>query len=332
MKYGAHVRRRPKGRVAGALGFLILAALIGALVLVGRVEPERESPVDRMAPLARSLGPGLREVAQTRRIIVLGVHVGTRAGTRVAIQALDSLALGPGLDAVGVWAPAEAQSAIDRYLTGAIEDPTLLPEAASSPTGLRELLRAVRAINDELGVDRALRVIALDPPDWPPAAAASPANAVVRWAGRSEYALSVLSEGVLAREPNARLLLIVDGLDALREVRARAGGSGGGAHAPTPLAALLRERYGRQLYAVLVDGAPGTAGSTGVVSFDGTSLFDDARRTWSGEVRFVPLRDARDPGRVDIGIATRPGIGAELQPSAASLAEIVDAYVYPGVG
>ena len=332
MKYGAHVRRRPKGRVAGVLGFLILGTLIGALVLVGRVEPERESPVDRMAPLARSLGPGLREVAQTRRIIVLGVPAGTRAGTRVAIQALDSLALGPGLDAVGVRAPAQAQSAIDRYLTVAIEDPTLLPEAASSPLGLREILRAVRAINDELGVDRALRVVALDPPEWPPAAAASPANAVVRWAERAEHARSVLSEGVLARAPNARLLLIVDGLDALRDVRARAGGGGGGAHAPAPLAALLRERYGRQLYAVLVDGPPGTAGSTGVVSFDGTSLFDDARRTWSGEVRFVPLRDAQELGRVDIGIATRPGIGAELQPSAPSLAEIVDAYVYPGVG
>jgi hypothetical protein len=69
-----------------------------------------------------------------------------------------------------------------------------------------------------------------------------------------------------------------------------------------------------------------------VVSFDGTSLFDDARRRWSGEVRFVPLRDVEGLGRVDIGIATRPGIGAELQPSSTPLPEVVDAYIYPGVG
>jgi hypothetical protein len=314
------------------LGFLVLASLIGALVLVGRVEPERESPIDRMAPLARSLAAGLSEVAQTRRIIVLGVPGGTRAGTRVAIEALDSLALGPGLDAVGVRAPADAQGAIDRYLAVSVEDPTLLPAAAAGSAGLREILREVRALSDELGVDRAVRVVALDPPAWPPPPAASPAVAVARWADRSERAAAALGDGVLAREPNARLLLIVDGLDALRAVRAHAGGGGSGAHAPIPLATLLRERYGRQLFSALVDGAAGTAGTTGVVSFDGTSLFDDARRRWSGEVRFVPLRDVEGLGRVDIGIATRPGIGAELQPSSTPLPEVVDAYIYPGVG
>lgn len=333
MKYGSRFRPSPRGRLAGAVGLLILAGLIGALVFMGRIEPERETPVDRLASRAVPSAAGLLEIAPTRRLIALGLPSSGRAGARVAVDALDSLAFGPGLDAVGVLASADDQAALDRYLASFPEDPSLLPRDSPSTAALEGVYRAVWRINEAVGDDRALRVIALEPPGWPPGAAESPASAVNRWETRARHAAEALEEGLLGREPNARVLLLVDGLDALRAVRVRAVGGGSGTHAPTSLASLLRARYGRQLFTVLVDGPPpGGGASARVIGYGGTSLFDDARRRWSGESRFAPLEGLAYPGRVEVVVVTRPGISAEFQPSDPPLTEMVDAYLYPGVG
>lgn len=332
MKYGSRFRRSPTGRLAGAAGLLVLAGLIGALVFVERMEPERETLVDRLASRALPSAAGLVEAAPIHRIIVLGLPASGRAGTRVAVDVLDSLASGPGLDAVGVLASADDQAAIDRFLASSPEDPSLLPPESPATAGLVDVYRAVWRINRDLGDDRALRVLALEPPGWPPGAAESPASAVRRWGERGRHAAAALEDGLLGREPNARLLLLVDGLDALRTVRVRANGGGSGSQAPAPLASLLRERYGRQLFTVLVDGPPGGGAAGRVVGYGGTSLFDDARRRWSGESHFARLEGLSDPGRVDVQVLTRPGISAEFQPPDAALVEMVDAYLYPGVG
>ena len=311
-----------------------MAGLFGALVVVDRLEPERENPARRMADAAApSPTAGILEAAQTRRIVILGLPGEGRAAWRIAIAALDSLATGPGLDAVGVPAPAEDQRAIDRYLSAAVADPGLLPSVAGRPAVLHDVYRAVRARNDALGVDRALRVVALAPEGWPPGSARSPADAVRDWSVRAETAAEVLLGGILAREPNARLLLLVDGLDALYGARPRASGGGTSTAAPVTLATLLRQRYGRQVYSVLVDGVAGGSGAVDVVRFQGTSLFDDARRLWSGEARLIPLdRLEAPPGRIDMHFGTRPGVAAELEPADVPLPSLVDAYLYPGVG
>lgn len=331
MKYGSLFRRSRRGRLAGVVGLLLIAVAVGALVFVQGLRPEEESPVGRLAPAGTDPMAGLLEAARTRSALLIGLPVSARAGWRIAIEALDSLALGPGLDAVGVPAPADHQPAIDRYLDASVADPSLLPP---DPPGseLRPLYRAVRRLNDELGVDRALRVLALWPEGWPPEAAESPSAAVEMWANRPAHALEALSAGILARKPSARLLLLVDGLDALAGVRVRAIGGGGSAQAPTTLAGLLRQRFGRNLYTVLVDGAVGGAGGSHVVGFAGTSLFDDARRLWSGAPRLAPLAGHADLGRAELRISTRAGVNAELLPASVAFSELADAYLFPGPG
>ena len=313
------------------MGLVAIAVLLGALVYVQRIEPEGESPVARLAPSGTDPVGGIRAAAHARPVVLIGLPVAGRAGWRIVLDVLDSLALGPGLDAVGVPAPADDQPAIDRYLDASVEDARLLPPDRAG-SDLRAVYRAVRSLNDELGVDRALRVVALWPSGWPPDAAESPAEAVRRWAVRPAHASELLSAGVLARMPNARLLLLVDGLDALSGVRVRAAGGGGSAHTPATLAGLLRDRFGRNLYTVLVDGAAVGAGGTHVVGFAGTSLFDDARRLWSGSARLAPLAGHSDLGRADLRISTRPGVNAELQPASIRFSELADAYLFPGPG
>lgn len=323
---------RPR-RLAGTIGFLLVLGAVVALLLLQRVDPERDTTVARLAEIGVDPVPHLAQAARGHQALLFGLPVADRAAWRVVIAATDSVARGSGLEAVGVPAPARHQPALDRYLASSPEEPSLLPPTEGERgAGLRDFYRAIWRLNDDLGADRAVRLLALLPADWPPSTTSSPAQAVRRWAERSAHARDVLVEALLRREPSARIVVVADGLDVLRGVRVRVSAGGGATSSPDGLGQLLEGRFGSGLYTVLADGPREVGGGAPVAGFGGTGFYGDARRVWSGSATLAPLADDEGLGQATLSALTWPGVEAELEPARPALGGIADAYVYPGGG
>jgi hypothetical protein len=68
----------------------------------------------------------ISSVASAHRLVLLGDLPGSAEPKRIAAQAIESLARGPGLDAVVLEVGSDLQGIVDRYLESDPEDATLL--------------------------------------------------------------------------------------------------------------------------------------------------------------------------------------------------------------
>ncbi len=334
-------RRRFKigtGWLVGAAALAILLAVTA--ILEGR---RREADVEHLVAYAheRRIEPvALIEAAgRSNRIVFLGDVHRASSPKRLAADAIEVLARGPGLDAVVLEVGADQQPYIDAYLASEPENATILfahPRTLHQAWGVDraylEIYRSVWALNQELGPGRRIRVLAADLPGWPPDQRLPPPVAAHRYAARDAHMEELIEREVLAGNPWARILIFMGGYHGLKHGGATLDVAGGAPVEVTWLGARLQRRHPGELFTILPD-LPRTPSAEGdAVAYAATRAFDLLRRN---------MREAATPFalRVDgsfdflsrpILEADLPGLKLSLDPADYTLKDVIDGYMFLG--
>ena len=337
----ARRRYMPEPRTIGrrttvwVAGVVLAGAAVATLVLERRgAERERRIMqwVDERAgdPVATVIN-----AARGRRIVLLGDVMGAPAPKRFAAAVIDSLARARRLDVVALEVSVDQQTWIDLYLETNPEDATVLlahPRALREGEGtgraLLDVYRAVWRANSAMGADRRIRIVAIDAPDWPPAAGISPARALAAFAQRDSFMVEALRRRVLERNPGARVLIFADGVRAGRS-GARLATGGAPPFDVVWLAERLRAFESRGVLSVLVDARPGPGATRPVAGYQPGWLHDVIRARMTVPRAGLGLRVPPD---LDLewdvlGGAGGPGIRVDAVPPGLTLADLIDVYV-----
>jgi hypothetical protein len=331
--------RRSAGRTAKfAMAALVVIVATAALLELrrgpgaeaGLIAAARDNPLE---PLDM-----LQTAARARRLVVISDIPAAAAPKRLAAELVERLATTSGLDALAVSIPVSEQQYFDRYLSTEPEDVSILlsrPRAIREGDGatapLLDLYRAVWRVNRELGAARRVRILAIDHPDWPPARATSAADAARTFGARTDHMVEHLHERLLGRNPGARVLLLVDGLHALKSGSGRARTGGARPVDVDWLAARLAQRYPQDVFTVLLDATPARSPSPAVAAYRGTVAGDAMRQ---GGIRTGtalltgPAFDA--VARSPIRVIETTGLTFDLVPRDAPFTSLADAYVFLG--
>ncbi len=316
-------------------GALVVIAVLGALL-------ERCGGAgDAQGLLAYARGATLRPAALiaggagTRTIIVLGDVPGSGAAKRTAVEAIDTLARGPGLDAVALEVDSTAQRYVDAFLEATPLDASILlghPETlpGPDPNDYLAIYRHVWELNRKLGADRAILLLAAGIPDWPARRALAPRQAGELLARTGPAMARRIETAVLARNPQARVLAFVDAYEALRSGSGQFAAGGGRPVPVTWMAALLEAAHPGDVFSVLQDARPGGGATGEATTYAGTSAYTVFRDAHMAPPFALHVSDAFDFLRQPIVTASSPGTGLAIEPSDYRLAEVADGYVYLG--
>lgn len=325
--------RLPRGRrtttVAAALAAVVVLAASAVWLemrATGRFVAIAEAAANAAAPLDVVAAAG-----RAHRFVFLMDVSGSDVPDRLAAAAVDELARSVGLDALLVSVSEDHQATIDRYMATEPEDESGIvarPGSAGGPgTPLLPLYRQIKELNRQLGAARSVRIVAVDPPGWPPARSLAPVQAVRLWAERDAHILSVLDSRILARDSRARAFFFVDGLHALRRPFVlRTGGS-----TPIevmPVAARLAARSPREVWSALVDAPPPPAVTPIVAALTGSAARETLRREGVTTAFAVPASAAPGAAADWIAVATQPGVSFAFVETDVPLADVVDAYLF----
>ncbi|HEX7050407.1 MAG TPA: hypothetical protein VF188_09420 [Longimicrobiales bacterium] len=326
------------GKLATLAALLLIMA--GAMLLRVHADPAGVAGLidyartGRLAPLDLVVAAG-----RARRVVVLGDVHAAAAPKRLAADAIEALARGPGLDVVVLEVDAALQPVIDAYLAGAQEDVTPLllhPRtlgAGGAPREFLEIYRRVWRLNHGFAPGRRIRILAADLPGWPPERALPPAAAAALFARRDTYMAERIERQVLRGDPGARALVFVGGYHALKMGGAELSVGGGAPRAVTWLGARLRSRHPGEVFSILTDGAGGSAAYTAVAAFRSTRVAELLRRNLPEITAPFALRvdDRFDFLHRPILEVGAPGLGLTLRPDDYRLRDLVDGYIYLGV-
>lgn len=336
--------RRWKIRIAPTT--LALGTIVALAVAAGALLDRRAATVALDELVTHALERGRDPVglvvsaARAYRVIVLGDVPTSGAPKHFAADVIEALARGPGLDVVVLEVEASLQPFIDAYLHS---DPENAAPLLTTPAALGEhwgvsrdymaIYRRIWRLNQELGPERRIRVVAADLPGWPPRRPLPAPEAARLFAQRDAHMAGIVEDAVLAGAPHARVLVFVSGYHAL----SRGGGvlefAGGDEIPVTWLAARLRERHPGEVFSVLVDGGrrPGRSGLAD--GFTETVAFDLLRERLP---RNQPAFALRVDERFDfldepIRPVRAPGLTLRVEPEGYRLRDVADAYVYLGI-
>lgn len=274
--------------------------------------------------------------ARANTIVLLGDVAGLTAPKRIAARAIDALARGPGLDAVVLDVPESLQPVIDRYLESDPEDagllavsPGALPSASSVAHAYLQIYRAVWRFNQTVGPARRIRIVAAGlPTDGAAAGVRAPHVIASQYARRDEHMMQRTEEEVLQRSPGARVLVFAEGYHVLQRGRGRLHFAGGMPIDVIWLGARLAARHPTQVFSILIDRAPASAGLG--IEYTATRVADLLRKgVWTVTAPFgVPLDRHFDFVREPIHTAVGPGLRLEILPDGYRLRELADGYIY----
>jgi hypothetical protein len=327
-------------RWLNATAALSLLALVG-IALVGALLSKRGAAGDaaELVDAARqdAIPPGqlIVEGARTHRIVILGDVPGSAAARRIAADAVEGMALGPGLDALVLDVDRNAQPYIDAYLQAPAEDASILlahPETTPGPNADDYLLiyRRVWQLNQKLGADRAITVVAAGLPGWPPSGALAPRAEAELYARRGPAMAQAIEQNVFARIPRGRVLVFVDGYQALKSGSGALAAGGGSPFQVPWLAALLADAHRGEVYSALQDGPPGGLRERPATTYTGTrayQIFHDARV----HAPFgLPVGQSFHFMRQPIVTTSSPGTQLMIEPNDYRLGDVVDGYIYLG--
>lgn len=330
---------RPHRRGTGTTAKIAIVALI-AILAVAAVLELRGGDGDAQAFLDSAAAEAVRPrdllaaAARTHRLVLLADVAGSPSAKRFAAEVIDTIAKASGLDAVVLEVGSDQQPWIDLYLESRPEDPSILLtrpaillEAQGTGRDYLEIYRTVWRLNDELGADRAIRIVAADLPEWG-TALASPSQAATLFGRRDAHMVARVQDRILARNARARMIFFVNGLHVLRgAAQAQTGGT-----APIRiewLAARLRDQVGG-VYSALVDAPPARTPIAPVAAYRGTSLHEMVRRSLADAPDRFALRvdETFDFAGNPLDIASPPGLAFDLLPRDFRLRDQVDAYIF----
>lgn len=275
--------------------------------------------------------------ARTHRIVVLGDVPGSGSAKKVAADAIQAMALGPGLDDIVLDVPASLQPYVDAYLQSRPEDASILLAHAGLVPGPRaddylDIYRRVWELNAKLGADRSIEIVAAGLPDWPPARAINPRAAAELWAKRPGFAAKVVASQVFARDPKARVLVFASGYDALEHAYVAISAGGGKPVEVYGLAAQLERAHPGEVFTVVQDGPPTAGGGTLAAQYTGTRAYGALRDAAADLAPPYALRVDEHFDFLDQPIRDEaaPGTQLSIHPRDYRLRDVADGYVFLG--
>lgn len=337
MRYRIRRKRQwPRIGVAGALTIAALVLAAGGAFVLDAVSSD--PALEELARHAREAGQDPVEfataAARRNRIVLLGDVPGLAAPKRIAADVIAEISRTHGLDAVVLEVSSDHQATIDRYLETEPENISILlareglvPEVGGSTQPYLRIFRRVWELNQRLGPDRRIRILAADIPAWPPDPSLSPAQAV-RLYGQRDTHMAEQIEALLDRRPRSRLLVFAGGLHVLTGVQPRIGVGGGEPVSPEPLAAQLRSRYPWEVYSILMDGAPRSSAIGGVVAFTATGAYDLFRRHVDRGAFALQVDEHFDALGEPLQGASIAGVDLSFAPQDFELSAAADGYIF----
>ena len=331
--------RRGLSRKLGRSGVLAvgigLAALLVMLVVQGYIGG---GDADELADFVRAQGTPpeglITSGVGTRRVVVIGDVPAMAAPKTLAAQVLRELAALGSVDALVVEVDSALQPVFDRYTATTPEDASILTrEPALLPAGdagrhWLDLYRAIYDINEELGADRRIRILAVAPGAWPPSQALPPKEAAELYAARGRAMAERVSAQMLERTSRARVVALVDPLQAIRSGSAELRVGGGGAIETTWMAAALAERYPVDVYSVLIDVSLENTGYPLVVQYAGTRVHERLLKAVPSEAVGLPASGPIGDYGNPLLLRTGPGVTVSILPDDHTLSTLVDGYVF----
>jgi hypothetical protein len=320
----------------------LLVAISSAALLDGRRDRQDEAGLIDYA--RASQGDPVRMVVAAghrHQIIFLGDLLPAPEPKRIAADAIDALAHGPGLDVVVLEVGSDLQHRIDAYLETEPENTGILltePRIVHDQWGVApeylELYRRVWRLNRTLDPGRRIRILAVDLPGWPPAATLPPQTAAARYAQRDSYMTERIESAVLAGNPRARLLIFMGGYHGLKSGQAEIlAGTG----APVPVVWLgtrLRQLHPGEVFTIVVDGGTPHTPASPVAGYTASHVYDFLRKRLPDATRpFALAIDNRfDFLRSPIRATVAPGLEMKFRPNNYRLQDVADGYIYLGNG
>ncbi len=292
--------------------------------LIQRLQEDGREPTDLLVAMGRG-----------SRVLLLADEHGQVGPKRLASTAIRSLAEGPGLDAVVLEVPSDEQPYIDAYLSSPAEDATALlsrpaavREADGTARAFLDIYRAVRSVNRDVGAARRVRVIAADLPGWPPPDGTRPERVAALYARRPAHMLRQMDEQLLSVNPDARILVFMDGYLTLHGTRGVLRSAGGNEEEVTWLGDLLRRRAADDTRTVLLDAGRPASGVLGAIpEYHGTSLYRPVSREL-GRAAGVRVDRAFTAVQDPVLTPTSPGLAMEILPGGYTMRDVADAYIF----
>jgi hypothetical protein len=332
--------RRKYSRL-GVTGVFAVAVLIVIFVAGWLLDRRGASEADqRLAELARSADESpedhIARAAQSSRIVFLTDIHNSAAVKQFAARAIERISAGSGLDAVVLEVGEDQQASIDQYFDMPQEDASVL---MSNPKTIREPGAATRAyleiyhtiwkINEKLGPDERIRVIAADLPGWPPDRSPSPGESATAMGKRPQHMEQVIQNRILQTIPSARILVFMTGFHALKtgSLALQTGGS-----TPVnvqPLAKLLAASTD-EAYTIVVDAPSVGAASREIVPFLGTRVAEVLQGQGVRKRFGASVTSDFDYLRNPITEKKSPGIDFSVLPRDYKLRDVADGYINLG--
>lgn len=320
----------------GAVALVLLVVLaIAALVLDSGTPAGMEAVAEYVQERGRPPAEAIAQAGRGGRVVLLTDIRDLAAPKRIAAEAVGALAEGPGLDAVVLAVSSDEQPYIDAFLNAPQEDATALlgrpaavQEGAGVPRAFLDIYSAVYRANEDLGAAQRIRILAVDVPGWPPQEGADPDEVARLYATRTEHMLARLDDELLARIPEARLLVFVDGYMTLQRTHGEARFAGGETVRVDWLGERLRERSPGQVRTVLLDAS--SAGATGLrrtPAYQGTVFHRALRRELDRDAA-VRITDVFSGVRDPVIETSSPALRLDVRPDTYTLRDAGDVYVF----
>lgn len=330
--------RRPTAATTRKAAIIALVLILSATAAL-QMRGGSTAAEDFAAAFARDAVPALdivERAAASRRLVFLADVPSASSPKRLAADAIEKIAEGSGLDVVALEIDAAEQPFIDRYLATPSEDasiilsrPRITHESEGVSSAYVEVLRAVRRMNDKLGADRHIRIVAIDTEGWPPAGAVSPSEAAQQFGDRDTQMARTL-QSILESDPKTRVLFFVGGFHAMKSGTGIVQTGGTRTVEITSLAARLLQSYPQDVYSILVDATPSRIPVATVAAYRGTAagaiLRDAGAKSGTGMTTGPAFDFVRNP----IDVVEKPGIHFDLTPHDLTMQQIADAYIYLG--
>lgn len=335
--YPARIRYSKLG-VTGVVSIVALVLIFAAGALLDLRGDRAEvrqfgeyANANKQDPVAAIVG-----AARSRRFVFLAdIHSSTEA-KRLAVEAIRAVAEGPGLDAVVLEVSHDLQPYIDRYFDTTPENASIL---LSNPRTLREpgaasreyleIYHAIWQLNEKLGADRRIQVIAADLAGWPPAPAESPTDRARQFSERGAAMVKNFDSESVGMGARARVFVFMTGLHTLRAGYGELQTGGSTAVQAQWFAARIAQRHPGDVASFLLD-APGAGSPDEFVPFTGTRLGEEVKALLPAGRYSLRINDAFDFLTRPIRENPVPGTSFDLFPRNYRLKDVADQYIHLG--
>ena len=334
---GGRLPRRKYGRLGVTTVFAVIA--LAVIFIAGWLLDRRGTNEDeeRVAELARNANTdpvtAIANAARANRIVFLSDIHPSGAAKRLAADAIEKIVATSGLDLLVLEVGSDMQPVIDQYLNQTEEDASILVtngrtirEPGTATRDYLEIYRSVWKLNQKLGADQRIQIVAADLPGWPPARSLAPANAARKAAERDAHMQKQIQDFVNLN-PRARVLVFMTGFHALKSA---SGELQTGGTAPVQIAWLAGRMHRSapdEVYSFIVD-APGSGTSTDIANYAGTKFDEILQRSGVDRTFVTPVTAELDAIRQPLVIKRTPGLTFEIVPRDYRLGEVADAYIH----